>query len=280
MKTNYIRAFAIFASILMVSIVAIPMIAAEDEYETCLDATKICDETHAEIKELFTELDIAIANYNQASKDGLHTYEYAEEINTILKEFESYGAEIEELLLLDVVIPYENEKLCKEIIELIYELEETIVTYNEAAKQGDTETQAEYFKKIGEMMSELQALGMNIEITGNFVITKTILGIKITITTISALKFAASVGFAYYSPVSLINLLESQGGDICKCCERSIRLSGVGMSIFWSCLLAKFGVGWVASTIASQNWVFVAELAAIVGTKLGCTNSKCMLYQK
>jgi hypothetical protein len=33
MKQNYIRMFAIFASILMLTVIAVPMVAAEDEYE-------------------------------------------------------------------------------------------------------------------------------------------------------------------------------------------------------------------------------------------------------
>jgi len=171
MKTNYIRAFAIFASILMMSIIAVPMVAAEDEYETCLDATKICDETHAEIKELFTELDIAIANYNQASKDGLHTYEYAEEIDAITKELAELGKEVEIKKLLSTIILNEDEKFCEEIDELLYKLEETVAAYNEAVKQRDTEAQIEYFKEIKEIVSELQTLGIDIEIIGNLAIT-------------------------------------------------------------------------------------------------------------
>ena len=37
-NNNYIRAFAIFTSMLMLTIVAVPMVAAEDEYEYCDEA--------------------------------------------------------------------------------------------------------------------------------------------------------------------------------------------------------------------------------------------------
>jgi len=44
--SKYIKQFAILASILMIAVIAIPMVAAETDYETYLDATEICDEAY------------------------------------------------------------------------------------------------------------------------------------------------------------------------------------------------------------------------------------------
>ena len=176
MKQNYIRAFAIFASILMLTIVAVPMVAAEDEYESCLDATEICGETHAEIKELFTELDIAIANYNQASKDGLPTYEYAEEIDAITKELAELGVEFElqRVIELEAVVesicPDEFEDLYEEINELLTELDTLILSHNEAYKAGNMGAVYEYGQEIDEIVQELGELGVHVEIEKNSLI--------------------------------------------------------------------------------------------------------------
>ena len=210
--SKYIKQFAILASILMIAVIAIPMVAAETNYEyycdeaqssttditlsdfcgaeieiidglpfivfdtnykQCFDATEICDETYAEIKELFTELDIAIANYNQASKDELPTYEYAEEIDAITKELAKLGIEFElqriiELeAVVDPICPDEFEDLYEEINELLTELDALILSHNEAYKAGDMDAVYEYGQEIDEIVQELGELGVYIGIEQN-----------------------------------------------------------------------------------------------------------------
>ena len=288
MKNNYIRMFAIFASILMVSIVAVPMVAAEDDYESCLDATEICDETHVEIKELFTELDIAIANYNQASKNGLPTYEYAEEINAITKELAELGAKIEvkELLLLDIAILYENEDLCEKINELIYELKELVTAYNEVVKQGDSEAQVEYFKEIEKLVSELQTLGIDIEIIGNLVITKTIIiagyTIKLTLSSkkvVAGLEFIARLTAAYFNPFTLLSIFE-KAGYVCIHCERRIKAGGFATNeLFWS-RMGRLGKAGKAASWIGNPFMFASDAITIMGNILVCTNPRCIFNHR
>ena len=163
----------------MLTMIAVPMVAAEDDYESCLDVTEICDETHAEIKELFTELDIAIVNYNQASKNGLPTYEYAEEINAITKDLVELGIEFElqRVIELEAVVepicPDEFEDLYEEINELLTELDALILSHNEAYKAGNMDAVLEYGQEIDGIVQELGKLGVPIEIERNSIILST-----------------------------------------------------------------------------------------------------------
>jgi hypothetical protein len=175
------------------------MVAAEDEYEPCLDTTEICDETHAEIKELFTELDIAIVNYNQASKNGLPTYEYAEEINAITKDLVELGIEFElqRVIELEAVVepicPDEFEDLYEEINELLTELDALILSHNEAYKAGNMDAVYEYGQEIDEIVNELGGFGVPVEIERNSRIKNWIVNAIKSITKIGGWKIITNL---------------------------------------------------------------------------------------
>ena len=123
---------------------------------------------------------------------------------------------------------------------------------------------------------------MNIEITGNLVITITILGkaIVVSVTKKTVISYLSKFVAGSLTSNGFIWLLESRGADICQCCERWIRWSGKTLSYIWGKIIAKYTTSTLAQIFSTTPWRLVGCMIGLTARIVpACNNPNCAFHR-